>query len=133
VSQRLVSASTTMCSDVLIQLFANLHQRSSGGPYSPSEKLEFRVSHRPCCLCEFQGPTPEQVECLILRNQQAFLFLARIGDWSNVESVLHYRNDFVGVYSVRFAAFWTGSYLFSGCTGICFGYNYDVHPAFAAP
>src|SRR5262249_54008753 len=104
-----------------------------GGIYFVRKKLEFRVSYRRCSFCEFRRPTRVQVECLILGNQQAFLFLTGSGSWSTLECLLCYRNDFVGMYSVRGAACWTQRHLCCGWTGTGLSHNFCTGPTFAAP
>src|SRR5215471_15642010 len=122
-----------MLRSMLIQLFASLQPRLFGGTYPVSKVLEVRLNHRRCGFCEFRRLTRVQVECLILGNHQAFLFLTGNGGWTTLECLLCYRNDFVGMYSVRGAAFWTQRHLFCGWTGTCLSYNFCTGPTFAAP
>jgi hypothetical protein len=73
-----------MLRSMLIQLFASLYPKLFGGTYSVRNKLEFCVSYRRGGFCEFRRPTRVQVECFILGNQQAFLFLTGNSGWTTL-------------------------------------------------
>src|SRR5215471_15552690 len=121
-----------MLRSVLNQLLASLLPKLFGGTYSVRKKLEFRVSHRPGGRCKFHRQTFVCVECLIQSYQQLYLFVTWSG-WTTLECLLCYRNDFVGMYSVRGAAFWTQHDLFCGWTGTCLSHNFCTGPTFATP
>src|SRR5215510_438353 len=93
---------------VLIQLLLGFYEKLSRGPYSASKKLKVRMTHIRGGLCEFRDPTPVDVECLILSNQQTFLFRTGNRGCTLYGHVFRYRNDFGGVDRVRVAACWTG-------------------------
>jgi len=73
-----------MLRGVMIQPSAGLSPKLSGGTYSIRKELEFRVSHPPDCLRKFRRPMHVDVECVVLRNQQAVLFCAWNGRWTTL-------------------------------------------------
>jgi hypothetical protein len=85
-----MSPSATMLRGVLFQPSASLKPKLSGGTYFVRKKLEFRVSHPPHCLrksdClrEIRRLMHVDVECVILRNQQAVLFCTWNGRWTTL-------------------------------------------------
>ena len=96
---------TTMHPRVLNQLLANFRQNPPCGKHFLVKELEFGMSYDPSGFSEFGARPPVEVECFIPGSQQTFLFLT--GGWPTLGDMLRHRNNLIGVYRLRVAAFWT--------------------------
>jgi hypothetical protein len=83
-TNKIASLSATMLRGVLIQSLPSLEPKLSGGIYSIRKEREIRVSHPSDCLRKFRRLIRVDVECVILRNQQAVLFCTSNGRWTTL-------------------------------------------------
>src|SRR5262249_44200910 len=68
----------------------------SGSTYLVTKKFELRMSEYSGGAAQLRRTSQVNVQCLIVDNQEPFLFLARRNvAWTSVESILCYRNDLV--------------------------------------